>query len=241
MFFITIATCYLYNVFNCYDRIRLLRRGAGTVAYSDYEIIEAPENEGNSIGETDLFNENEKLRTKKGTRRLSPELPILRISDIERRKNIRQPRPDSTLVLGQGRLTFSFKYVEETQILHVHLINGRQIMLPNGELARMPMVKLRLNEKVDEEKHSSPDDTPNPEFDEVLSFRLDEEALGNTVLNFTIWDSDMFKTLIGFIRIPLANFVDSLFRPGGTGPITREIDLNPTTVGHSFILHSEAS
>ena len=231
LFLIAIATCYLYNVFNCYDRIRLWRNRTETVSYSDYDIVETPK------GEAGLYNEAgaTKLKVGKVTRRLSPELPILRISEIERKKNIRKPRPDSAVLLGQGRLTFALKYVEQTEMLHVHLINGRQITLPNGELATMPTVKVRLNERVDEEKHSSPDDTPNPEFDEVLSFRIKELALGDTSLNFTIWDSDinMFKALIGFVRIALANFVDSLLRPGGTGPITREINLNPTSVSHS--------
>lgn len=225
LFVVAIITCYLYNVFNCYERIKLLRKGDENGSQSEYEIVETPEKEADIVKETGPSRA-------KVTKRLSPELPILRISDIERKKNIRKPRPDSTLFLGQGRLTFALKYVEETQFLHVHLINGRQITLPIGELATMPTVKVRLNEQIDDEKQSSPDDTPNPEFDEVLSFRLHELALGDTILNFTIWDSDinMFKALIGYVRVPLASFVDSLLRPGGTGPITREIDLNPTTV-----------
>ena len=230
LFVIAIVTCYLYNVFNCYERIRLLRKNSKTITHSDYEIEDSPERVA------DFHMEIAKSKTET-TRRLSPELPILRISDIERKKNIRKPRPDSTLLLGQGRLTFALKYMEETQFLHVHLINGRQITLPIGDLARMPTVKVRIDERIDEEKQSSPDDTPNPEFDEVLSFRLPELALGDTILNFTIWDSDinMFRALIGFIRVPLASFVDSLLRPGGTGPITREINLNPVTVGNLYI------
>ena len=231
LFFIAIVTCYLYNAFNCYDRVRLWREGTEIVTHSDYDIVEAPEKKTVSGDEQNTsFNG----RTFKVTRRLSPELPILRVSEIERKKNIRKPRPDSTVLLGQGRLTFSLKYDEETQILHVHLINGRQITLPSGELARLPTVKIRLNERIDEEKQSSPDDTANPEFDEVLSFRIREASLGDTYLNFTVWDSDMFKALVGFVRVPLANFVDSLLRPGGTGPITREINLNPATVGNTF-------
>ena len=226
LFVIALVTCYLYNVFNCYDRIRLFRKRSEIVSQSDFEVIDTPDNE------IDLQAETSPVRAKI-TKRLSPELPILRISDIERKRSIRKPRPDSTLVLGQGRLTFALKYIEETHFLHVHLINGRQITLPTGELATMPMVKVRLGEQLDEEKQSSPDDTPNPEFDEVLSFRMHELALGDTVLNFSVWDSDtnMFKALIGFVRVPLAHFVDSLLRPGGTGPITREINLNPDAVG----------
>eukprot|EP00112_Aurelia_sp_Birch-Aquarium-sp1_P017267 Seg3986.4 transcript_id=Seg3986.4/GoldUCD/mRNA.D3Y31 product=Synaptotagmin-15 protein_id=Seg3986.4/GoldUCD/D3Y31 len=231
---ISFATCYLFNVLYCYDRIhRYRRKPPETVDYSDYEIVNKDEKDEEARDETrESFSYHRQIiknTERKGGRKKSSKLPIVHISDLETPMKRRKPRPDSTVLLGQGRLTFSLKYTEDSETLHVHLINGRQITLQNGELAKMPVVKLRIDERIEEEKQSSPDDTPNPEFDEVLSFRISTDVLCDTILNLTVWDSDlnMFKALVGFVRVPLSNFVDSLLRPAGTGPLTREINRNP--------------
>ncbi|XP_065051270.1 synaptotagmin-10-like [Rhopilema esculentum] len=227
---ISLVTCYLYNIFNCYERFRRLRRVPETVTHNNSDVGRSSEVDAQTRSSgSRLFLGKFKKSIKGEAKSTSPKLPILHISEIEKQQYRRKPRPDSAVLLGQGRLTFALKYVRETELLHVHLINGRQITLPSGELARLPVVKLRINDAIEDERQSSPDDTPNPEFDEVVSFRLQEDSLGVAVLHFTIWDSDlnMFKALVGFIRVPLVNFVDSLLRPSGTGPLTREINLNP--------------
>eukprot|EP00794_Sanderia_malayensis_P016699 gene16699-18393_t len=230
---VLIATCYLYNVCDCFKRIKIFSPPPPyKVNYRNYMPVKSNEETIPPL----KTSKNVKLSINKPAdeeRKAGKvaKLPIYGISDGRKSPKHRMRRPDSTLILSLGRITFSLKYNEELQVLHVNLICGRQLMLRSGELARMPVVKLNINGEIENEKQSSLDDTPNPEFDEIHSFQLSANHLGESILNLIIWDSDpnMFKTLIGFVRVPLASFMESLSRPSGTGPITREIEEHSRT------------
>ena len=161
-----------------------------------------------------------------------PDLPILRVTDTETDVKRRLRRPDSVAYLGLGKITFSLQYSDESQILTVYLICGKDICFRNGELATLPSVKLRIDDQISDEKESEPDESHNPEFDQEFMFRVPGDRLGGSALKLSIWDTDqaLHKTLVGYIRVPLANFLESLLNPEGTGPISREITESSDTV-----------
>ena len=93
-------------------------------------------------------------------------------------------------------------------------------------------IKRTSCDQVRDEKESEPDESHNPEFDQAFMFRVPGYKLGGSALKLSIWDTDeaLHKILVGYIRVPLANFLESLLNLEGTGPISREITESSDTV-----------
>ena len=151
--------------------------------------------------------------------------PILKTTDAYTNILRRPRRRNSGINLGLGKVTFSLKYDDDLETLYVYLISGKDICFKNGELVTLPNVKIRIDDRIEDEKESEPDESHYPEFDEEFNFRIPRDTLGKTALNFSVWNTDqrLHKTLVGYVRVPLANFLESLFDPEGSGPISREI------------------
>ena len=125
-----------------------------------------------------------------------------------------------------GRLTFTMYYITGDEYLTLLLISGRQINSCDSSYnIRLPAVSIVIENNPNTEVTSNPDEAPNPEFDQEFTFTIRSKDLFDVVLRFTVWDivSNNETRVIGFFRVPLAQYQKTLLSGSDTGPICREI------------------
>ena len=158
----------------------------------------------------------------------------------------RLQRPDSVpLQLERencyGRLTFTMYYITRDEYLTLLLISGRQINSCDSSYnMRLPAVSIVVNNNPNTEVTSNPDEAPNPEFDQEFTFTVRPKELFDVVLRFTLWDivSNNETRVIGFFRVPLAQYQKTLLAGSDTGAICRDIQpfLHVVSVTNFYIL-----
>eukprot|EP00111_Clytia_hemisphaerica_P018766 TCONS_00055489-protein len=151
----------------------------------------------------------------------------------------RLQRPDSVLSNEQemslGRLTFTMYYLPGDEYLTLLLISGRQLNSCDSLYnIRLPAVSIVIENNPNTEVTSNPDEAPNPEYDQEFTFTIRSKELFDVVLRFTVWDiiSNNETRVLGFFRVPLAQYQKTLLAGSDTGPICREIQpcLNPPSM-----------
>lgn len=158
----------------------------------------------------------------------------------------RLPRPDSVPFEleregSNGRLTFTMYYLTRDEYLTLLLISGRQINSCDSSYnIRLPAVSIVVENNPNTEVTSNPDEAPNPEFDQEFTFTIRPKELFDVVLRFTVWDivSSNETRVVGFFRVPLAQYQKTLLAGSDTGPICREIQPSLHVVSLCDILKS---
>jgi len=154
---------------------------------------------------------------------------LIDISDAQRPQMSRLPRPDSIYDAYEdilGRLLFTLNYSQTDEFLTVHLISGRNIYTGDDmNVVRMPAVSLFIEGQPDSEVTSTPDEAPNPEYDQEFTFPLQVNHIFRVVLRFIVWDviSNHESSVVGFIRLRLSSHQKLLINNIDNGPIAKEI------------------
>lgn len=149
----------------------------------------------------------------------------------------RLKRPDSVMLNEQsfGRVTFTLYYSSVEEYLTLLLIAGRQINScdPTYNI-RLPAVSIFVENSPFSEVTSSPDEAPNPEYDQEFTFTIRPKDLYDISLRFTVWDiiSNNETRVVGFFRVHLTNYQKSLLEGAECGPLCMEIQphLSPVSL-----------
>ena len=151
---------------------------------------------------------------------------MININENSRSPYSRLPRPNSVYEDNLGRILFTLYYSPSEEVLTVHLISGRNITTYDDlNVIRMPAISLEIEGQPESDVISSPDDAPNPEYDQEFNFPLQAHHIFRVVIRFIVWDivSNHESFVTGFSRVGLESYQKSLLNGIDHGTITTEI------------------
>lgn len=136
-----------------------------------------------------------------------------------------------------GKLSLSFLYDKERELLTVTVHAGVNIQSKNNNTSISPYLKVCLLPDKKRRMHSKTRKGDSPVFEEQFVFAVPEYELDKRTLRIAVCDFDRFsrQTVLGYVVVCLSEVTETLLSVNGTGEIWKDLSDNDGLVSINSI------